>query len=172
MSISPEEQLRLSACIEEIAQILYKNTASLRNSHLRRTGESSTSTDARICQPQSCPFFIQKVTKTATGQGRTRTLNSCLGRLKITQKQANRLGIEPYSRKSPLLEKCCFLLSASESYQNASIDLGTLTGVKVSHSSQHRLVQRQEFSAPEASQALAQLSIALVCHSRKRKIGE
>lgn len=28
MSITPEEQLRLSACIEEIAQILYKNTAS------------------------------------------------------------------------------------------------------------------------------------------------
>ena len=28
MSITPEEQLRLSACIQEIAQILYKNTAS------------------------------------------------------------------------------------------------------------------------------------------------
>jgi hypothetical protein len=28
MSITSEEQLRLSACIEEIAQILYKNTAS------------------------------------------------------------------------------------------------------------------------------------------------
>jgi hypothetical protein len=28
MSITPEEQLRLSACIDEIAQILYKNTDS------------------------------------------------------------------------------------------------------------------------------------------------
>ncbi|MGB8689039.1 MAG: hypothetical protein WCD53_17105 [Microcoleus sp.] len=28
MSITPEEQLRRSACIEEIAQILYKNTDS------------------------------------------------------------------------------------------------------------------------------------------------
>ncbi len=26
MSITPSEQLRLSACIQEIAQILYKNT--------------------------------------------------------------------------------------------------------------------------------------------------
>lgn len=28
MSITPEEQLRLSACIQEIAEILYKNTDS------------------------------------------------------------------------------------------------------------------------------------------------
>jgi hypothetical protein len=28
ISITPEEQLRLSACIQEIAQILYKNTDS------------------------------------------------------------------------------------------------------------------------------------------------
>jgi hypothetical protein len=28
MSLTPEEQLRLSACIQEIAQILYKNTDS------------------------------------------------------------------------------------------------------------------------------------------------
>jgi hypothetical protein len=92
-------------------------------------------------------------------KGRSRTLNSCVGRLKITQKQANRLGVEAYSRRSPLLEKCCFLLSASESYQNASVDLYTLTEVKVSHSSQHRLVQRQEFSVPQAFRAIAQVSI-------------
>jgi hypothetical protein len=57
------------------------------------------------------------------------------------------------------VEKCCFLLSASESYQNASVDLATLTGVKVGHSSQHRQVQRQEFSYPQAKLAIAQVSI-------------
>ena len=67
--------------------------------------------------------------------------------------------MESYNRRSPLLEKCCFLLSASESYQNASVDLATLTGIKVSHSSQHRLVQRQEFSVHEAKLAIAQVSI-------------
>jgi hypothetical protein len=69
------------------------------------------------------------------------------------------LGVQPYSRRSRLLEKCCFLLSASESYQNASVDLYTLTGVKVTHSSQHRLVQRQEFSYFQAKLAIAQVSI-------------
>lgn len=69
------------------------------------------------------------------------------------------MGVEPYGRRSPLLEKCCFLLSASESYQNASVDLATLTGVKVSHSSQHRQVLRQEFSVLQAKGAIAQVSI-------------
>jgi hypothetical protein len=92
-------------------------------------------------------------------KGRSRTLNSCVGRLFITQKPANRLGVEAYSRRSPMLEKCCFLLSASESYQNASVDLATLTGVYVSHSSQDRLVERQEFPVPEASRAIAQVRI-------------
>ncbi len=109
------------------------------------------------CQPQSCPFFIQKVIKIV--KGRSRRLNSCVGRLFITKKQANRLGVEAYSRRSPMLEKCCFLLSASESYQNASVDLATLTGVKVSLFSQHRLVERQEFPVPEASRAIAPVSI-------------
>jgi hypothetical protein len=58
-----------------------------------------------------------------------------------------------------MLEKCCFLLSASESYENASVDLATITGVKVSHSTQRRLVQRQELAVPEASGAIAQVSI-------------
>jgi hypothetical protein len=51
------------------------------------------------------------------------------------------------------------LLSANESYQNAEKDLEILTGVKVSHSTQHRRVQTREWSVPEAKQAIAQVSI-------------
>jgi hypothetical protein len=47
------------------------------------------------------------------------------------------------------------LLSANESYQNAKKDLEILTGVKVSHSTQHRRVQTREWSVPEAKQAIA-----------------
>ena len=53
-----------------------------------------------------------------------------MGKLTISQKQADALGIEPYTRHSPLLEKCCLLLSANESYQNAENDLLLLTGLK------------------------------------------
>lgn len=39
----------------------------------------------------------------------------------------------------------CLLLSANVSYENASRDLEAITGIKVSHSTQQRLVHRQEF---------------------------
>ena len=46
-----------------------------------------------------------------------------MGQLKITEKQCDRLVVNPYTRHSPLLEKCCLLLSANESYQNAEKDM-------------------------------------------------
>jgi hypothetical protein len=41
--------------------------------------------------------------KTGTQQGKKRTLKSCLGKIKISKKQAEKLRIEPYTRHSPLL---------------------------------------------------------------------
>jgi hypothetical protein len=51
------------------------------------------------------------------------------------------------------------LLSANESYQNAEVDIETLTGVKVGHSTQHRRVQGHEWSLPDAKQAISEVSI-------------
>ncbi len=68
-------------------------------------------------------------------------MKSCVGVLPIREKQANQLGLMPRTQLSPLLEKCCLLVSANESYQNAESDIEALTGVKVGHSTQHRLVQ-------------------------------
>lgn len=44
-----------------------------------------------------------------------------------------------------MLERCCLLLSANESYQRAADDILVLTGMAVSASTQHRLVHRQTF---------------------------
>ncbi len=96
---------------------------------------------------------------TGINKGRPRQLKSCVGRLSITKKQASRLGVPPYKRLSPLLEICCLLLSANESYQNAEVDIETLTGVKVGHSTQHRRVQGHEWSLPDAKQAISEVSI-------------
>ncbi len=65
----------------------------------------------------------------------------------------------PYKRLSPVLEICCLLLSANESYQSAEADIETLTGVKVGHSTQHRQVQTIEWSLPQAKQAISEVSI-------------
>jgi hypothetical protein len=96
---------------------------------------------------------------TGINKGRARQLKSCVGRLSITKKQASRLGVPPYKRLSPVLETCCLLLCANESFQNAQTDIETLTGVKVGHSTQHRRVGNREWSFPDAKQAISEVSI-------------
>lgn len=67
--------------------------------------------------------------------------------------------MKPRSRLSPLLQKCCLRLSANESYQNAEIEIEALTGVKVGHSTQQKLVLEQDFQLPQAKQAIAEVSV-------------
>lgn len=45
---------------------------------------------------------------------------------------------------SPGLEKCCLQVCAKTSYQQGEEDLWELMGIKVGHSSLHRLAQRKE----------------------------
>jgi len=74
-------------------------------------------------------------------------------------KQAKKLGVKKGSRLSPHLEKCCLLLVANESFANAEKDLKMLTGIYVPHSTQHRLLERYEFSSPSPSEQVKALSI-------------
>jgi hypothetical protein len=48
---------------------------------------------------------------------------------------------------------------ANESFENAEKDIEIMTGMKVSHSSQQRLVQRYEFAETEAKETVDSLSI-------------
>lgn len=86
-------------------------------------------------------------------------MKSCVGVLPISKQQANKLGVQSYSRLSPLLQKCCLRLSANESYQNAEQEIEALTGVKVSHSTLQRQVLDQEYRLPCAKQAVCEVSI-------------
>lgn len=82
-----------------------------------------------------------------------------MGILKLKTKQAESLGLKPRSQLSPLLEKCCLRLSANESYQNASAEIEALTGMVVGHSTQQRLVLRQELPLPSALQGSSEISV-------------
>ena len=57
------------------------------------------------------------------------------------------------------MEKCCLLISANESYQMAQKDLEVFTGVKISHSTLHRLVKRQEFELPTSKQGVQEITL-------------
>ncbi len=82
-----------------------------------------------------------------------------MGVLKLKAKLAQRLGLRARSRLSPLLEKCCLRLAANQSYQSAQAEIEALTGVNVGHSTQARLVKRQEFPDPSAKQPVNEVSI-------------
>jgi hypothetical protein len=58
-----------------------------------------------------------------------------------------------------MLEKCCLRLCANESYQSAQAEIEALTGVKVGHSTQQRLVNRQDLPVPEAKQQVNEVSV-------------
>lgn len=79
--------------------------------------------------------------------------------MRITEKQASRLELRSHSQISPLLEKCCLRLTSNESYQNAETEIEALTGMKVGHTRLHRLVQRTEFSIPDAKGAVTEVSV-------------
>ena len=60
---------------------------------------------------------------------------------------------------SPHLQKCCLLLSANVSYANTAQDLESLTGLRISHSTQQRLVQRHKFPAVRVNQEVEELTV-------------
>lgn len=77
----------------------------------------------------------------------------------MSEQQGERLGIQAYSRWSPYLEKCCLLVSANESYERAAEDIEALTGVRVSGSTQQRLVHRQDFEPESVDCGIKEISI-------------
>lgn len=77
----------------------------------------------------------------------------------MKNKQVERLGLKSYSQLSPLLEKCCLRLSANESYQKAEAEIEALTGMIVGHSTQQRLVNRQELPLPSTQQGISEISV-------------
>lgn len=82
-----------------------------------------------------------------------------VGSLEVRQSQAEQLGVKAYSRISGGLEKASLRLSANESFQDAEADLVALTGIRLGHSTQHRLVARQSFEFAEAKQGVSEISI-------------
>lgn len=57
------------------------------------------------------------------------------------------------------MEKCCLIVSANVSYQNAAIDIKVLTGIEVSAKTQQRLVHRHKFKLPKLNKTIEELSV-------------
>lgn len=86
-------------------------------------------------------------------------MNSCLGKVRLSQKQGKRLKLKPKRRLSPALEKCCLRLCAQASYQQAEQTIATVMGLKVGHSSLQRLVEKEELPVSRAARAVEAASL-------------
>lgn len=82
-----------------------------------------------------------------------------MGRLTITEKQSQRLGLKSHTQLSPLLEKSCLRISANISYENTAKDVKYLTGMYVSAKTQERLVHRTEFKTTKVDAEIKELSV-------------
>jgi len=82
-----------------------------------------------------------------------------LGQITISSKQARKLKLRKGTRLSPHLEKCCLLLVSNESFANAEQDIKVLTGIKISHSTQHRLVNNYHLPDPKITNRAESLSV-------------
>ena len=51
------------------------------------------------------------------------------------------------------------LVSANESYERAAENIEVLTGMRVSHSTQQRLVHRQTFELPQVKETVEEMSV-------------
>lgn len=77
----------------------------------------------------------------------------------ISRKQALKLKLDKGTRISPHLQKCCLLLVGNESFVNAEKDIKILTGIKIPHSTQHRLVNQYQFPEPEITHKADTVSV-------------
>ncbi|MEG3911622.1 hypothetical protein QT979_27025 [Microcoleus sp. w2-18bC1] len=82
-----------------------------------------------------------------------------MGELTITDKQAEKLNLKKSTRLAPFFEKCCLRQVALLSYSKASQEIEVQTGVKIGHTSLHRLVENQEWVEPVASDPIKETSV-------------
>ncbi|WP_418886969.1 ISKra4 family transposase [Gloeobacter morelensis] len=159
MDLTAQQQQALHEHLRAAAEILYQNTPPEQLTSLEGIELAVREHLLAAVGPQMAPFFVQTVTGTVAGYARR--LTTCVGTLQITQKQAQILKVKPNARLSPRMEKYCLLVSANVSYQHAEQDIETLSGLRVSHATQQRLVHRQRFALPVASapEAVQELSV-------------
>jgi hypothetical protein len=71
-------------------------------------------------------------------------VKSIVGEVRISHKQARKLGLSRKTPVSPGLEKCCLRACAKTSYEQAAEDIEQMMAIKVGHSTLHRMVAHVE----------------------------
>ncbi|MCT7974890.1 ISKra4 family transposase [Laspinema olomoucense] len=92
-------------------------------------------------------------------KGKKRQVKTCFGIVTVNSRRAKQLGLAPRTQLSPVMTKCCWVASAKSSYEEAEQDLALMMGIKIGHSSLHRLVQKSNFPQADSKQKVDSLSV-------------
>jgi hypothetical protein len=79
--------------------------------------------------------------------------------VRVIPKKAQKIGLKSHQRISQVLEKCCWLLAANEAYIRAEEDIEILTGIKVGHTTIHRIVKGAEIPEGKSTAVVNSLSV-------------
>ena len=155
--MTPEDKRKLQQHIRSISEILVQNTPSEQLKDFESIELAIRDHLLKEINPEIASFFFKQQQKQQ--QSRSRKVASIIGQVEVTEKQAEKLKLIKNTRLSPFLQKCCLLLVANESFKSAQQDIEMLTGIKVSSSTQHRLVEKYEFKEELANKKIETLSI-------------
>lgn len=90
---------------------------------------------------------------------RSRRVVSILGELWFSAQQAQALSVPPSIKHSPYLEQCCLRMCAKASYQQATLDVAMLTGIRVSAKTQERMVKRVDLPKASPPETVSELTL-------------
>ena len=157
MNLSPEEKQELKEHLKAVAQLLYRHTPPGNKQRFEDIETTLRDYIQEEVSPEIAKFFFSEVSQVKIG--RARRIKTIVGEVEITDKQADYFELKPYSQLSPKLEKNALLICANESYKRAEEDFWAMTGIKISHSTLHRLVKKQELDLPESRLGIQEVSL-------------
>jgi hypothetical protein len=133
LNIPPEEKAQLDTYLVETAKILRKYTEPDKLNDFESIEIEVRNQMIEVVSPKIGEFFFSEGAEKQSGK--TRKVKSIIGEVKVSQKQARKLGLEDKTPISPGLKKCCLRACAKTSYQQAEEDLVEFMGIQVGHSS-------------------------------------
>ena len=155
--MTPEEQATVKEQLRQVAEILYKNRPSAELTRFETIELTVREHLMETVGPEIGNFFTSQQEETLRFE--KEQFAPCVGKITLSSFQAIKLGLRKGTRLSPHLEKCCLLLVANESFVNAERDIEILTGVRIPHSTQHRLVANYQLSEPKITKRAEALSV-------------
>ncbi|MEG4964578.1 MULTISPECIES: hypothetical protein [unclassified Microcoleus] len=155
--MTPEESKILQEHLQAAAAILLKNTPKEQLKDFASIELAVRDHVLKEVAPEMGNFFVSATAKQE--QGDKEGFKPVWEYGKSVRNFRQKLGLKKRTRLSRQLEASCLLLSANVSYANAARDLKQLTGIYIDHSTQQRLVHRQEFVEVIAEQTVTDLSI-------------